>query len=135
MGESRGGGGSEDTKLRLHGLFTQVKNGPADQDLQPQQKLVDKSGDCGKDEFSPLSQNGSSASKSGLLSNPLLVPSEGINTFGSSPRTAIGRSRSAERGQLEAWRDCGSMSQEDAMRAFLCVLFSSAPYWKYEQFI
>ena len=126
----------DDTKLKLHGLFTQVKNGPADQDVLPQQKK-----DNGKGESSPHLVASSAdkdkdkdKDKGSALSVPL-VPLAADSIFGSSPRTAIEKSRSTERGQLEAWRDCGSMSQEDAMRAFLCVLFSSAPYWKYEQFI
>lgn len=145
MGESRGGGGGpEHTKLRLHGLFTQVRNGPAEQEDQGQTKKVD--GSSKEDEtatFSPLTASGDSS----VSSPPRPSPGDGSSSSNSnssistgSPRaagTTINRSRSTEQGQnqLEAWRECRAMSKEEAMKAFLLLLFSLAPYWKYEQFL
>ena len=37
--------------------------------------------------------------------------------------------------QLLAWNECLSITPDDAKREFLNQLFSSAPYWKFEQFI
>ena len=140
MGESRGGGGPEHTKLRLHGLFTQVRNGPAGQEMQGQPEKTDDGSKEGEATLSPLV-----ALDSSTLPLPPQPPTGEISSSKSSlsagsPRStgpAINRGRSVDQAQiqLEAWRECGSMSQEEAMKAFLLLLYSVAPYWKYEQFI
>lgn len=143
MGENRGGGGGpEHTKLRLHGLFTQVRNGPADQDVQGQPQKTDDGSKEGEGEatLSPLA-----ALDGGAFSSPPQPPTGEISSSKSSisagsprssgPAMIRGRSVDQAQSQLEAWRDCGSMSQEEAMKTFLLLLYSVAPYWKYEQFI
>lgn len=37
--------------------------------------------------------------------------------------------------QLLAWNECLAMKPDEAKREFLNQLFSSAPYWKFEQFM
>jgi hypothetical protein len=37
--------------------------------------------------------------------------------------------------QQLAFDQCRTLSSDDAKREFLTILFSTAPYWKYEQFM
>jgi hypothetical protein len=37
--------------------------------------------------------------------------------------------------QQLAYDQCRALSADDAKREFLTILFSTAPYWKYEQFM
>lgn len=37
--------------------------------------------------------------------------------------------------QQRAWEECAGLSCEEAKRQFLTIVFSVAPYWKYEQFM
>jgi hypothetical protein len=149
MTESRGGGGvPEDTKLRLHALFTQAKNGPTDRDSggHPHNSKSDDSKGIG----APSSSSGIGPADSGsdgvrveglkrsYSSPPSLIPSDTSNTSSTDSPTGTGtitRSMSTDQGHLEAGMDWSSLCQEDAMRSFLTLLFSLAPYWKYEQFI
>lgn len=47
----------------------------------------------------------------------------------------LSRSKSVEQMQMEAWRNCAKMSKQEAMRAFLVVIFGIAPYWNYALFL
>jgi hypothetical protein len=37
--------------------------------------------------------------------------------------------------QQRAWGECAGLSCDEAKREFLSIVFSVAPYWKYEQFM
>lgn len=37
--------------------------------------------------------------------------------------------------QQRAWEECSHLSCDEAKREFLTIVFSVAPYWKYEQFM
>ncbi len=37
--------------------------------------------------------------------------------------------------QQRAWEECAELSCDEAKRQFLSIVFSVAPYWKYEQFM
>jgi hypothetical protein len=156
MTESRGGGGvPEDTKLRLHALFTQAKNGPTDRDSDSHPHNNTKSEES-KGSGAPSSSSGLGPSDPGsddvraeglkrsYSSPPALIPSPSDTSNAASiecptgPGTGNGtfsRSMSTDQGHLDAGKDWSCLCQEDAMRSFLSLLFSLAPYWKYEQFI
>lgn len=149
----------EDTKLLLHALFAQAKNGPVSRDTGDHPHTAingDESSGSGT-KLLCLSPSSSSSGigpadlvtdarveglKRSYSSPPALIPSESSSSSCSSaaspdshPTGTVGRSMSTDQGQLEAGRDWSSLCQEDAMRSFLGLLFSLAPYWKYEQFI
>jgi hypothetical protein len=152
MTESRGGGGvPEDTKLRLHALFTQAKNGPTDRDSGSHPHNNTKSEES-KGIGAPSSSSGIGPADPGSVdvrveglkrsysSPPALIPSPSDTSNEASIDCPTGtgilaRSMSTDQGHLEAGKDWSSLCQEDAMRSFLSLLFSLAPYWKYEQFI
>lgn len=153
MADSRGGGGlSEETKLWLHGLHAQAKNGPVDPEaLTRKPSNGEWSGGLGP------ALSTSSSSSIGLAANdshegdgmstrrsysspPAIVISESSDALSSDASKSftagiLSRSMSQDQDQLEIFRDCACLSQESAMRSFLGLLFSLAPYWKYEQFI
>lgn len=139
----------EDTKLRLHALFTQAKNGPTALDSGSHPHNNTKSEES-KGNGAPSSSScvgpadlGSDdvrveGMKRSYSSPPALIPSDTSNAASNDCPTNTGtavRSMSSDQGQLEAGKDWTSLCQEDAMRSFLSLLFSLAPYWKYEQFI
>ena len=153
MAESRGGGGlSEETKLWLHGLHAQAKNGPVDPEAFTR-KASDGEWSNGvgpalcPSSSSSLglgvtdSQEGDGACLRRSHSSPpaivLSESSDALSPDGSINFTTsvLSRSMSRDQNQLEIFRDCACLSQKSAMRSFLGLLFSLAPYWKYEQFI
>ena len=56
-------------------------------------------------------------------------------TLNIDPEVSPKTSAAATAQQLEAWKKCSDMSQKSAKVEFLNVLYSSAPYWKYQQYI
>ena len=53
-----------------------------------------------------------------------------------APATTAGAITGTEtESQIASWIELEELSMEDAKREFLKVLFSQAPYWKYEQFL
>lgn len=36
---------------------------------------------------------------------------------------------------VEAWKECGNITEDEAQKAFLITLLSIAPYWKYDRFL
>eukprot|EP01038_Epipyxis_sp_PR26KG_P012843 gene12843-17217_t len=104
---SRGAGSADPSRLKLFGLYRQVRFGNADSSL-----LVGG-------EATPMVA-------SDLTSSGATTPTTGLDKFDSMAMTNE---------QLLAWRDCNDKPQEDAKREFLIALFQLAPYWKYEQFL
>lgn len=111
MMDSRGGGGvSKDVKENLHGLIKQARKGSG-----------------------PLNAIGNNSSSTKSSTN--FLPSDEIPPSGSTnPPIPPGVSNNLRNDSLYS-SDDDNISREHAMRAFLNVLFSLAPYWKYEQFI
>ena len=154
MADSRGGGGlSEETKLWLHGLHAQAKNGPLDPEAFTRKPSEGAQSNGLGSALSPSSSSslglgvvtdlheGEGVSLRRSYSSPPAVESsessDVLNPDSSKSFTTgvLSRSMSQDQDQLEIFRDCACLSQESAMRSFLGLLFSLAPYWKYEQFI
>jgi hypothetical protein len=111
MMDSRGGGGvSKDVKENLHGLIKQARKG----------SLLSNS--IGINSSSTNSSNNS-------LPSDEIPPSVSTN-----PPIPPGMPNGPRNDSLYSTDD-DNINREHAMRAFLKVLFSLAPYWKYEQFI
>jgi hypothetical protein len=138
-----------DIKLRLHGTYKQAKLGPAPMPSEEAQHThvadagtnfsingglvvnsskpftvnprlkrdagtAPLSGASGKDEGSPASGNGRSPKPFSKGSETAEITSEK---------------------QLEAWRACGDMSHEDAIREYMIALYTVAPNWKFNHYM
>ena len=143
----------EDTKLRLQSLCNQAKHGPATHGIDVESDKIDSSREEFPSSSSTLS-DGSAFAGNGSVDedatvshiSPSLINEIILDSSYNAPhpRSVTGQDKDGSNGvhgvHTEGHVDVGdsvsmSLSQEEAMRSFLCLLFPLAPYWKYEQFL
>ena len=148
MADSRGGGGvPEDTKLRLQSLCNQAKHGPSSYGTEVESDKIDSSRDEFPSSSSTLS-DGSAFAGNGSIEedtsashiSPTLINERILNSSYNALPRSTGQDKEGSNEHTDGHVDGGvsgsmSLSQEEAMRSFLCLLFPLAPYWKYEQFL
>lgn len=139
----------EDTKLRLQSLCNQAKNGPASHGIEVDSDKIDSSREEFPSSSSTLTDGSAFGGNGSIGDEDTAVSHITERTISSSytaphPRSATCQdnrsSNNAVRqtdGHVDGQGDSVSMSlsQEEAMRSFLGLLFPLAPYWKYEQFL